>query len=113
MDIKELRKTPAYQELRNYVNKHVPEAQRPYQLGQLAKRFLARFDHEFYDHELAAEVRIVVSFSWQDTPEGHDWWWGIKECRDVGNLNPCPIHEKGVPKIAKIAPKKRVGWWVG
>jgi hypothetical protein len=114
MDIKELRKTEAYKELRAYVDKHVPEANRPYQLGQLAKRFLARFNEDdgqyFAGHRHHDRVlNIQVAFGWAETPEGHDWWWFIRDCKQV-DLNPCPIN--GVKKAPKAAPRKRVGWWV-
>lgn len=112
MDIKELRKTEAYKELRAYVEKHVPEANRPYQLGQLAKRFLARFNEDegkYFEANGFHPLRLMEAFPWDDTPEGHDWWLFIQDCKQV-DLNPCPIN--GVKKAPKAAPRKRVGWWV-
>lgn len=116
MDIKELRKSPAYRELRAYVERNVAVEQRPYQLGLLAKRVLARYDADqgYFDvhGDGIEDFCLTNAFNWAGTPEGHDWWWNIRDGKVVDNLNPCPINGVAKAKVAKVAPKKRVGWWV-
>lgn len=113
MDIKELRKSIAYQQLRDYVREHVEPGRQPYELGQLAKRFMARYDEQHPGIDRPFLWDIDAAFIWEDTAEGHDYWSSLNNCTPVDDLNPCPINGVAKAKVAKIAPKKRVGWWVG
>lgn len=111
MDIKELRKSVAYRQLRDYVRECVEPGRQPYQLGQLAKRFMARYNEQHVDIDRPFIGDIDEAFIWQDTAEGHHYWCSINDCEPVDDLNPCPINGVAKAKVAKIAPKKRVGWW--
>lgn len=113
MDIKQLKKTPAYEQLRRYVAKHVDEDHRPYELGLLAKRFLARWDEHFQavNNPRGAGISIDTAFDWARTPEGFDFWSSVQHGIEV-DLRICPVGDQPAKKKGKPKPLKKVGWWV-
>ena len=86
------------------------EARRPYELGQLVKKFV--FNHNDQNDFDEVQESIDASFTWADTPEGHAFWSDISQH--------VPEHFKDQwlkqPKVkkqlmAKPIKPKRVGWW--
>lgn len=111
MDIKELKQSPAYLQLRAYVDEYVEAARRPYELGQLAKRVIARCNEQNPNPKGVFNGDIGTAFIWRETKEDHNFWECIHSNVEVDDLNPCPIYGPKKAKVVKVAPKKRVGWW--
>ncbi len=118
---KDIKHTQAYQQLRRCIELSVEDVgKRPYELGQLTKRFLQRLSEQ-RDRPIGLEEHWDVCdlLTWVDTAEGHAYWERIHSGVRVINLKPCPIVEggkKAKAKPAKLPPKapavlKRLGWW--
>jgi hypothetical protein len=110
---KMLYNTYAHKQMRMYIDQEyaqLPHWMRSQKLGQLTKKFLHNFADQFRgDQDLVGVPgNIDEAFTWEDTPEGHEFW------KRICGMMP----EEGVmaaPKRAKVAkapaPKKKVGWW--
>lgn len=117
MKAKDIKHTDAYKQLKRCVELSEPVvAKRPAALGLLVKRFIARCEAQAFvdnwklaDGSIKGGMTVTDAFTWARTPEGDDFWQPINGWRGVANLNPCPIVAK--KKVAKVAPKKKVGWW--
>ncbi len=116
---KDIKHTEAYQQLRRCIELSVEDVgKRPYELGQLTKRFLQRLSEQ-RDRPIDREDRWNVCdlLTWADTAEGHAYWERVHSGLPVIDLKPCPIVEGGKKaKPAKLPPKapavpKRLGWW--
>lgn len=102
MNIKQLKETPAYEELRAYVNNHVAPEKRAVELGLLAKRFLANYDREFHQGVGMHNLLVENVFNWAESPEGHGFWDAISNCEYIVNLRPCPIGKKKEPVVQEV-----------
>lgn len=113
MNVKELKTTVAYTQLRRFIEVNVEDpAKRPYALGHLVKRFIARVtDPVNGEYQVHPEACVSSLLTWDLTPEGDDFWVKVYHGRKVDNINPCPIGGGKVKARAAKQPKKKVGWW--
>lgn len=97
-------------QMRWYIARTVAdEARRPYELGQLVKKYVYNCNEQNEDDEV--KVDIDSSFIWDDTPEGHAFWSVISQhvpehFKDMWLKEP-----RAKKPIAKPIKPKRVGWW--
>lgn len=118
---KDIKHTKAYQQLRRCIELSVEDVnKRPYELGQLTKRFLQRvFERHGAGFGFRKYYEVGEAFHWANTPEGRFYWETISDEDVLNDLHPCPIVEggkKAKAKPAKLPPKapavpKRLGWW--
>lgn len=110
---KQLKDTYPHRQMRMYIEdeyRHMTPQGKAAQLGALVKKFLKNFEADVgWGPRDLDEVPqdIDQAFTWEDTPEGFEFWRHIH--RDIF----VPVEIVEAPKPAKgKAPKKRVGWWV-
>jgi hypothetical protein len=114
MELKEFKKTKAYEQLRKFIEVNVPDVEkRPAQLGIMVKRTMARIDPKYWYGE-NSDKSILWMGNWKDTPEGHNFWHSVEKARKVDNIYPCPIgkgKEAEKPAVKKEEKPNKVGWW--
>lgn len=128
---KQLKDTYPHRQMRMYIEDlHVgkPASYRAAMLGALVKKFLFNFNNEpnapHWKNFDQVPDNVEIAFLWLNTPEGQDFWERVNdfvpEVAAVPQPNPWAMAFKGLvgkpvkiklPKAAKAAPKKRVGWW--
>lgn len=88
-----------------------PAAKKAQALGRLVTKYIRNCNEQEEDRDHVA-ADIDQSFTWEDTPEGHNFWSTINR-RDVPQvfLDQWLKQPRAKKEIPKAAPKKRVGWW--
>ena len=114
MELKEFKKTLAYEQLRKFIEVNVPDVgKRPAQLGIMVKRAMTRINPVHWNHGNSTKDLNWLC-SWGDTPEGWGFWNSVLLAHKVDNINPCPIgkrKEAKKPAVKKEEKPVRVGWW--
>lgn len=114
MELKNFKKTPAYEQLRKFIEANVPDARkRPAQLGLMVKRAMARMDPRHWNHE-NSDKSLHWLCCWEETPEGWWFWNSVIRAHKIDNINPFPIgkrREAKKPAVKKEEKPVRVGWW--
>ena len=93
--------TKAHDQLRAFINLNFPQltaGQRSYRLGLLTRWFISNFD-SWYPVQ---DPSVINAFTWNDTPEGHNFWANVHYCR---------INDNWPTNVGKVKKAKPVGWW--
>lgn len=113
---KMLRDTYPHRQMRAYIDdihRDLTVAQRAAKLGALVSKYIKNCNEIGWVKGAVAED-IDGSFTWRETPEGHDFWSTINNYWPPRAVQPVKLEaevkpeKKAVPKPEK---KPKVGWW--
>lgn len=83
-------------------------------LGRLVGKYIYNCNDQEEERDYV-ENNIDASFTWDDTPEGHDFWSEVHRHKIPAEFEDAWL-KRVVPRRAKVIKpavlKKRVGWWV-